>query len=326
MKIGVLLVALVVAYEIPHAGKTLLQPFTAFAVNVKKGEARSPRCRLSPTSAARVFDHLVNTLGALTVELQPDVILLLPPDPERGARFRTLAAGGAGSIDPFLTQGTEIDLGGVKVPLGFLLTPVLQPVRWLLGVRVVNGSVLADPQGYTVLVRSSAGEMWRARLANKDVRDALSAGDDEPATRSVPDRAFNRLALELAFRIMSAEPALATFGMTRSWDAFEEFKGGLESWREFTLHRGLGDPDALSGAIQHFRAATAIDPGFALAHYRLGVALHNDGQPLAAAEALRASLKANPGFVPAMVALASVLYGSEHDLGAPLFGSPEDPG
>ena len=113
--------------------------------------------------------------------------------------------------------------------------------------------------------------------------------------------------------------------MTRSWDAFEEFRGGLESWQEFTLHRGLGDPDALSGAIRHFRAATAIDPAFALAHYRLGVALHNDGQPLAAAEALRASLKANPGFVPAMVALASVLYSSEHDLGVPLIGLPRIP-
>ncbi len=312
MKLAVLFVALVVAYEIPHAGKTVLQPFTALAVNFKsdKGEAEVPLVSLQADIGRAVFDHLVNTLGVLTAELQPDVILLLPPDPERGARFRTLAAGGSGSIDPFLTQNADMEVGmGVKVPIGLLLTPVLQPVRWALGVRVVNGSVLADPQGYTVLIRSSAGEMWRARLAHK-----------EGANRSDPDRAFNRLAIELAFRIMSAEPALATFGMTRSWDAFVEFKRGLESWQEFTLHRGLGDPDALSEAIRRFRAATSIDPAFALAHYRLGVALNNDGQPLAAAEALRASLKANPGFVPAIVALASVLYSSEQDLGAPLIG------
>ena len=320
MKLGVLFVALVVAYEIPHAGKTVLQPFTALVVNVKKDEVEVPTVSLQADIGRAVFDHLVNTLGALTAELQPDVILLLPPDPERGARFRTLAAGGSGSIDPFLTQTVDLDLG-VKVPLGLLLTPVLQPVRWALGVRVVTGNVLADPQGYTVLVRSSTGEMWRARLANKDVPREGSSGD--AATRPAPDRAFNQLALELAFRIMSAEPALAAFGMTRSWDAFDEFKRGLESWQEFTLHRGQGDPRALSGAIRHFRAATAIDPAFALAHYRLGVALNNDGQPLAAAEALRASLKANPGFVPAMVALASVLYSSEHDLGAPLIGLPK---
>ena len=55
------------------------------------------------------------------------------------------------------------------------------------------------------------------------------------------------------------------------------------------------------------------------------MALNNDGQPLAAAEALRESLKANPGFVAAMVALASVLYSSEHDLRAPLIGLPKIP-
>ena len=323
MKLGVLFVALVVAYEVPHAGKTVLQPFTALAVNVKKDAVEVPTVSPQADIGRAVFDHLINTLGALTAELQPDVILLLPPDPERGARFRTLAAAGSGSIDPFLTQTADLDVGvGVKVPLGLLLTPVLQPVRWALGVRVVTGNVLADPQGYTVLVQSSAGEMWRARLANKDVAREGASGDDA-ATRPAPDRAFNQLALELAFRIMSAEPALATFGMTRSWDAFDEFRRGLESWQEFTLHRGLGDPGALSGAIRYFRAATSIDPAFALAHYRLGVALNNDGQPLAAAEALRASLKANPGFVPAMVALASVLYSSEHDLGAPLIGLPK---
>lgn len=314
VKIGLLFVVLVVAYEVPHAGKTLLQPFTAVAVKVTANEV--PTVSPQADIGRAIFDHLINTLGALTLELQPDVILLLPPEPDRGARFRMLAAGGSGSIDPFLTQATEVELvGGVRVPLGLVLTPVLRPVRWLLGVRVVDGSVLADAQGYTVLVRSSSGEMWRARLANEEIPRDLPSGDDA-AARSTPDSAFSRLALELAFRIMSAEPALGTLGMTHSWDAFRHFKRGLDSWREFSLHRGQGDPDSLSAAIRHFRAASGVDPEFALAHYRLGVALHNDEQPLAAAEALRASLKANPGFVPAMVALASVLYSSEHDLGS----------
>ena len=164
------------------------------------------------------------------------------------------------------------------------------------------------------------GRGWRTRTCRKTRRG------DGTAARSGPDQAFSRLSLELAFQIMSAEPALATFGMTRSWEAFEHFNRGLAHWRTFALHRELGDPDALSEAIQRFRKATAIDPGFALAHYRLGVALSNDGQPLAGAEALRASLKANPGFVPAMIALAYVLYSSEQDAGALLIGSPKTPG
>jgi tetratricopeptide (TPR) repeat protein len=323
VKMVVLLVALVVAYEIPHAGKTLLQPFSAVTVAGKAGDV--PTVSPQPEIGRAVFDHLVNTLGTLTLELQPDLILLLPPEPERGARFRTLASGGSGSIDPFLTQATDIELmGGVKVPLGLVLMPVLRPVRWMLNVRVVDGSVLADPQGYTVLARSTSGEMWRARLGNDEVPPE-SATAEGGGGRSAPDSAFSRIALELAFRIMSAEPALAKFGMTRSWDAFSRFKRGLDSWQEFSLHRGQGDPDTLSAAIRHFRAASGIDPEFALAHYRLGVALHNDGQPLAAAESLRASLKANPGFVPAMVALASVLYGSEHEEGPSPIGLSGNP-
>ena len=110
---------------------------------------------------------------------------------------------------------------------------------------------------------------------------------------------------------MSAEPALASLGMTRSWEAFIDFREGLLFWQRYAVQSEEQDPDALTKAIQHFRAAIGVDPTFALAQYRLGLAHQKDGQPIAAAEALRTSLKANPGFVPARVALASVLYGLE---------------
>ena len=305
LKLAFLLVAAVVLFEIPNRGKTLLQPFKAAVVKSKAGEV--PAVEQQAAIGQAVFDHLVNTLGALTQDLQPDVILLLPPDPLRGAQFRTIAAGGSGSIDPFLSGSPDLDLGvGVKIPLGFVLTPIVKPVRWLLGVRIIEGSVLADPQGYTVLVRSSSGEVWQARLRSpEDSQEPMAPG------RLAPASAFRDLALELAFRIMSAEPALASVGMTRSWEAFGKFRKGLEFWQRYAVQSGEQDPDALTQAIRGFRAAIGVDPAFALAHYRLGLALQKDRQPFAAAEALRTSLKANPGFVPARVALASVLYGLE---------------
>jgi tetratricopeptide (TPR) repeat protein len=300
LKLAVLLVAAVVLFEIPNRGKTLLQPFKASVVKPKQGEV--PSVEQQAAIGQAVFDHLVNTLGALTQDLQPDVILLLPPDPLRGAQFRTIAAGGSGSIDPFLSGPSDLDLGvGVKIPLGFVLTPIVKPVRWLLGVRIIEGSVLADPYGYTVLVRASSGEVWQARLR----------GTEQSQERLAPASAFKELALELAFRIMSAEPGLASVGMTRSWAAFDRFREGLEFWQRYAVQSGEQDPDALTQAIRSFRAAVGVDPAFALAHYRLGLALQKDGQPIAAAEALRTSLKTNPGFVPARVALASVLYGRE---------------
>jgi tetratricopeptide (TPR) repeat protein len=300
LKLAILLVAAVVLFEIPNRGKTLLQPFKASVVKPKQGEV--PSVEQQAAIGQVVFDHLVNTLGALTQDLQPDVILLLPPDPLRGVQFRTIAAGGSGSIDPFLSGTSDVDLGvGVKIPLGFVLTPIVKPVRWMLGVRTIEGSVLADPQGYTVLVRASSGEVWQARL--RPTQESLD--------RLAPASAFKDLALELAFRIMSAEPNLASMGMTRSWDAFDRFREGLEHWQRYAIQSGEQDPDALTQAIRSFRAAVGVDPAFGLAHYRLGLALQKDGQPIAAAEALRTSLNKNPGFLPARVALASVLYSRE---------------
>ena len=253
-----------------------------------------------------MFDHLVNTLGALTQDLQPDVILLLPPDPLRGAQFRTIAAGGSGSIDPFLSGPSDLDLGvGVKIPLGFVLTPIVKPVRWLLGVRIIEGSVLADPQGYTVLVRSSSGEVWQARLRGSEGSPGSSGARQRlpgpGAGAGVPDHERR------------ADPGQrghdALVGGVRPSSGWASSSGS-----KYAVQSGEQDPDALTKAIRGFRAAIGVDPAFALAHYRLGLALQKDRQPIAAAEALRTSLKANPGFVPARVALASVLYGSTDDV------------
>ena len=146
-----------------------------------------------------MFDHLVNTLGGLTQDLQPDVILLLLLIP-CGASSSGPSPPAAPAASTRSCPGRRISTGvGVKIPLGFVLTPVVKPVRWLLGVRIIEGNVLADPQGYTVLVRSSSGEVAGQVRPSEQSQDRLA-----------PASAFKDLALELAFRIMSAEPSLAS--------------------------------------------------------------------------------------------------------------------
>src|SRR5262245_47204299 len=90
LKVAFLLVLGVLLFEIPNRGKTLLQPFKAAVVKPKEGEV--PGVEQQAAIGQAVFDHLVNTLGALTRDLQPDAILLLQPDPLRGTQFRTITA------------------------------------------------------------------------------------------------------------------------------------------------------------------------------------------------------------------------------------------
>ena len=248
-----------------------------------------------------VFDHLVNTLGALTQDLQPDVILLLPPircgAPSSGpsppaARVastpsspgRRISTSAWGSRSPRLHADADRQAGAVA--------PRRADHR---GQRPCGSPGLHGPRPVD-LGRGLAGS---------------APGAEQRSDRLAPASAFRDLALELAFRIMSAEPALASVGMTRSWDAFDRFRQGLEYWQRYAVQSGEQDPDALTQAIRSFRAAAGVDPAFALAHYRLGLALQKDGQPIAAAEALGTSLNNNPGFLPARVALASVLYSLE---------------
>ena len=190
MKIAVLFVALVVAYEVPHAGKTLLQPFTALAVNVKEGKAEvptvsaagrdRPRRLRSPDQHAGLPDRRPPAGRDPVAPARPGARGAVP-DPRRG-RYRYNRT--PSSRRP--PRSTSAASSSRSDPV---LTPVLQPVRWLLGVRVVNGSVLADPQGYTVLVRSSTGRDVAGAAGEQEVSGCASTVDGTCA-RSVPDHAF----------------------------------------------------------------------------------------------------------------------------------------
>ena len=212
----------VVLFEIPNRGKTLLQPFKAAVVKPKQDEV--PTVEQQAAIGQAVFDHLVNTLGVLTQDLQPDVILLLPPDPLRGAQFRTIAAGGSGSIDPFLS-GPRISTWAwaSRSPSVFVLTPDRQAGAVAARRADHRGQRPRGPPGLhgprpVELGRGLAGATAAGSIPEPAVARTRLGGRPPAPSRD--------LALELAFRIMSAEPTLASVGMTRSWEAFDRVPAG----------------------------------------------------------------------------------------------------
>lgn len=277
-------VAIVLA-ELPNAGKTIVQPFHQAVSKDGSGS--------QDDLGAAFSDRLVNELGALRDILRPEASTLLAPSAHRAAFGGT----GGSSADTALGQ-QNIQVSDVKVPLHLISAPIDGPIRRFLGVRIIDGTVQVEPSGskkrYTVLASSSAGEAWRGECDEGTATTASSAG----CTR------FDAVT-GLAFNIFQSDPTLRAGLITDSYDAFQNFSYALDQWRKF---RTVHDYDALNKAIDNFRSATIIDPGFALAQYRLGLALRDDGQPGLAVAALRTSLHTNPNFTAAELALAKTLY------------------
>jgi tetratricopeptide (TPR) repeat protein len=279
-------VAIVLA-ELPNAGKTIVQPFH----QAVSKDGSGPQDDLDLGTA--FSDRLVNELGALRDILRPEASTLLAPSAHRTAFGGT----GGSSAETALGQ-QDIQVSDFKVPLRLILTPIDAPIRRFLGVRIIDGTVQVEPSAskkrFTVLASSSAGEAWRGEC-------------DEGATTTPSSPGCTRFdaVTGLAFNIFQSDPTLRAGLITDSYNAFQNFTYALDQWRKF---RTVRDYDALNKAIDNFRSATIIDPGFALAQYRLGLALRDDGQPGLAVAALRTSLRTNPDFTAAELALARTLY------------------
>ena len=121
------------------------------------------------------------------------------------------------------------------------------------------------------------------------------------------------LARKLAFEIVAdRHPGFET-GLTRNWDAYQQYSLGLDKFVLAQRSRGrdtqiLFDYDKLEEAIELFRKATKIDPNFGWAHYYLGLAYEEYGQNLKAQDAFERSIAVSPGLAPARVALAYQLF------------------
>jgi len=286
VKFVVLVLGLIVLTELRNARQTVVEPFTT---HVKEEGAAVPL-------GQRISDRVLNAVALIDQRLRSDTVRLLPRGSETEPAFKLVPASTGG--ETVFAKGSELDLGYVKMPATFVLAVTRDPVRAMMGVRVITGSVQVGPKGYEVLAHSSTGETWRIEATE-------AGGATNPAAADVVSDLAERLAFEI---VTATDRSMRMAGLTHSWRAYKDFRMGLHHWQEFETGQHVED---LSAAIWYFREATRNHPSFALAFYRLGLALQRDGQPAAAEEALRTSLRINENLVPAYLALASTLY--NHD-------------
>ncbi len=315
LKVVAAVLLLVALAEIPNAGKTII-----LAVQTPEGTAYKG-------IGQAVADQLASRLAVLNDELRPDLILLKALTKD-GSKGMLATSHGSSTLDTALAKSSDVKWGEFSFPLATLVAPVQAPMRTLLGVRVISGSLHETHEAYTLLAESTAGENWTVTFARPKPPAAAGApptngghaptqsikSDDSKAgaaePRPVAGSAFGPadaipyLADELAFRIRRGDPRLSALGMTGSWDAFDSFRKGLHSWHHFEVAENY---EELGDALDAFRKAVQLDPAFALAHYRLALALQRDGQPAQAVGELRESLRVSPDFLPAVAALAATL-------------------
>lgn len=286
--IAVTTVFLILAYELPHTGGTVIESFKSL-----------PTEEEDVNLSKEVSDHLISTLGVLEEELQPEVITKV-----KKLKFGS-SIDSSGAIAA-LAANSDFKFPGIDIPVSALLSPVEPLARTLLSVRDIHGTVYFHNSRYTVTATSN-DQVWEVTEPATEPKVPGGRSNKRHPVHTKLKLAI-RLAEELAFKITSTDPALIDTGITHSWKAFQPFEKGLSSWQKFNDEQ---DYSALSDAIDNFRDAIRIDPKFALAYYRLGLALQQDGQPATAVDVLRKSLEVNPNFIDGRIALAAALASSD---------------
>jgi len=284
LKALIAIVAIIALSDIPHAGKTIIQPFK---VSIKDKESASDRL------GQITSDHLQLALMTLQQDLQlEDIEIGTSKQKTSTAKFVPPAETGASAF----ATSPALEIGPVKVPVSLIAGWVQSPMRAFLQIRVIDGTLYEDGmQHYSLLVGSTDGTSWKV------------SNDSDTGAKSIA-----RLADLLGLQIMQTD-ARST-AVPRTDKAFDAFRAGLAAWRNF---KNQDNWDALTSAIHKFREATQEDPMFALSHYRLGVALLDDGQPGLATEAFRAAVKADPALVAGRLALATTLVSFDSFYKAP---------
>lgn len=276
LKLLVAVALLTVANEILNYGRTIIQSFQAIGVEESSSLVDS------------IDDRLINELVQLNQQLQPAI--LLPTSSTSGSKIDYIqASNAAGSLDAVLANSGEFEFGTVKIPANVIVSPLQGLVRPWFQVRVVSGNLIEDDNGFIVLANANNGGTWVA---------------DETKEKTL-ERALPALVKELSFVMISSSESLQRYGLTNNWEAFKSFQQGIRKIQEY---ESKGDSDALMEAVQAFKDATLEDTNFALAYYRLGLALQQNRQPWQAETALRAALALKPDSITFKNALAYHYY------------------
>jgi tetratricopeptide (TPR) repeat protein len=293
--VRVLLVAIVCVAiaEVPNAGKTIILPFTELGLTDDD----------SKEFGRMISYRVVNTFGMLSRDLQPEMAFFTraaADSKDRDAKKLEMVSGDDGHQPEAVVSG-DLEIPGIKIPLSLITSWIQAPMRALLRVRAVTGSIQRNGNRWVLLAQTSDGGSFRVEYPRRETADAAA-----PPER--PDRtvAADELASDLAYQLIAMQPDMARTGMTRSWQAAPAYVAGLKGWQAYTTSDG--NHDRLTEAITSFRDAVRRDTGFALAYYRLGLSLVEDGQPFLAAQVLRRSIQANPEFAVGYNALASHVY------------------
>jgi tetratricopeptide (TPR) repeat protein len=322
VKLIAALAILTAVAEIPNAGKTLVRPFTTLGIKdgpQKAGEDKKQLDEYKRELGQAVSDRVANTLALVGEEMGPDLLVAWHHESSLERPWIPATSLGTDGVQTAVkSNNVEIPGTTITIPMEFLTLPIQGPVRWLLKVGEIHGSIEPDGEQYILLATSSTGRTWRIRAEMKDGGRTWSVPgiplDPCVGSYGPPTQAQDAMSGELnpadalAYKIVSSDERLLKLGGASSWTAIQPFLDGASAWKKFEQ---TNDYRYLTRSLCEFRRATNEDPAFALAQYRLGRALTADGQPAAAVAAFRASLQANPTFVAGHIALANILYDFE---------------
>jgi tetratricopeptide (TPR) repeat protein len=286
IKTLILFLLLLALNDALNYGKTFIQPFQVTGLEADQIHADS------------TGDLLINQLGLLYQQLQPDILIPSlasgnqkrnqdPNNKPKSTPKYIRASENNSAFDAVQATSQTIKIGSAEIPLGVFTDPLQTTFRPRLKIRTIGGSIYKESDKVILSGNVSDGRAW---IIQRDI-------DSEDAVNSMME--------ELAFQIISSEDGYDNLGMTNSWAAFESFRAGMDLIKKFEIDQ---DYDALMTSITEFRKATRLDPQFALAYYRLGLSLQTSQQPGLAERALNQGLMVKQDFLPLMNALAYHLY------------------